>query len=154
MQHRKPGLDEITHDVIDNAIEIHRRFGPGLIESVYDSVLARALERDGYWVQAQQSVRFEYDGLIFRDAFRVDQVVNGVVLVEIKSVEKLAVIHSKQVLTYLRLMKLPLGLLINFGEPTLAQGLRRIVNNLPPGDSPVLRVNRIPSIPPGETSDQ
>jgi GxxExxY protein len=140
-------LDDITGTIIDAALEIHRKLGPGLFESVYETLLARALERRGLSVARQVLVPVEYDGLVFEDGFRADLVVEQQVVVEIKSIEKLAQAHRKQVLTYLRLMNLRVGLLINFGGSTLAEGLKRIVNDLPPSASPRLRVNR-PRIEP------
>jgi iron complex transport system substrate-binding protein len=114
-----------------------------LLESVYEVVLARSLERRGYKVERQKTIRFEYDGMIFEEGFRVDLFVEDRVVVELKSVEKLAPVHGKQLLTYLRLMRLPVGLLINFGGNTLKEGLHRVVNNLPSSASPELRVNRV-----------
>ena len=124
-------LNVITGAIVDSAISIHRALGPGLLESVYGVVLARALEKRGFEVERQKPVRFEYDGMTFEDGFRIDLLVDGRVVVELKSVETLAAVHGKQLLTYLRLMKLPVGLLINFGGATLVEGLRRIVNQLP-----------------------
>lgn len=135
-------LDDITGAVVDAALKIHIELGPGLLESVYEVVLARALERRGFQVERQKVVRFEYDGMVFEEGFRTDLLVEGRVVVELKSVEKLAPVHSKQVLTYLRLMNLPVGLLINFGAATLKEGLHRIVNHLPTSESPRLRVNQ------------
>jgi iron complex transport system substrate-binding protein len=135
-------LDDITGAIIDAAIKIHRELGPGLLESVYEIVLAGALERRGFRVQRQRAVRIEYEGILFEEGFRADLVVESLVVIEIKSVEQLAPVHSKQLLTYLRLMNLEVGLLINFGEPTLKEGLHRIVNGLSPSASPRLRVNR------------
>ena len=135
-------LDQITGAVVDTALKIHRDLGPGLLESVYTAVLARALQRRGFQVQRQAPIRFEYDGILFEEGFRADLLVEGRVLVELKSVETLAPVHSKQVLTYLRLMNLQVGLLINFGEATLKEGLHRIVNRLPSSASPLLRVNQ------------
>ncbi|MCY2983550.1 MAG: GxxExxY protein [Planctomycetota bacterium] len=135
-------LDEITGAIIDCSIKIHIELGPGLLESVYEAVLARALERRGLRVERQQVIRFEYDGMVFEEGFRIDLLVEGRVIVELKSVEKLAPVHSKQLLTYLRLTNLQVGLLINFGEATLKEGLHRIVNKLSASDSTVLRVNR------------
>ena len=135
-------LDEITGAIIDSAVKLHRDLGPGLLESVYEVVLARMLERRGFQVERQKSIRFEYDGMIFEDGFRTDLLVDNRVVVELKSVEKLAPVHPKQLLTYIRLMDLPVGLLINFGGETLKEGLRRIVNNLSPSASPHLRVNQ------------
>jgi iron complex transport system substrate-binding protein len=104
-------------------------------------VLARKLERHGLQVARQASVSFDYDGLHFRDCLRVDLLVESRVGVEVKSVEKLLPVHPMQLLTYLRLMRLRVGLLVNFGAPTLREGLHRIVNDLPPSASPRLRVN-------------
>jgi len=120
--------NDITGMIIDAAFKIHVGLGPGLIESVYEVVLARALERNGLKVERQKDVTFNYDGMVFIDGFRVDLLVEETVVVELKSVEKLAPVHHKQVLTYLRLMDLRIGLLINFGAPTLKEGLKRIAN--------------------------
>jgi iron complex transport system substrate-binding protein len=135
-------LDDITGAIVDSALKIHTALGPGLLESVYEIVLARDLARRQFNVVRQRTVSFEYDGLRFEDAFRVDLLVDDRVIVEIKSVENVSASHAKQLLTYLRLMKLPVGLLINFGAPTLKEGLRRVVNNLSVSASPRLRVNQ------------
>jgi iron complex transport system substrate-binding protein len=135
-------LDDITGAIIDASIKLHINLGPGLLESVYEAVLARTLEKRGLRVERQKVVRFEYDDLVFEEGFRVDLFVENRVVVELKSVEKLAPVHGKQVLTYLRLMKLPVGLLFNFGAPILKEGMHRIVNNLPASASTYLRVNR------------
>jgi iron complex transport system substrate-binding protein len=135
-------LDDITGAIVDAALKIHLELGPGLLESVYEAVLARALERRGFHVERQKAIRFEYDGMVFEEGFRADLLVEDRVVVELKSVEKLAPVHSKQLLTYLRLMNLPVGLLINFGAATLKEGLHRIVNNLQPSASPHLQVNQ------------
>jgi iron complex transport system substrate-binding protein len=137
-------LDEITGAIVDAAMKIHMDLGPGLLESVYEAVLARALERRGFQVERQKPIRFEYDGMAFEEGFRTDLLVDGLVIVELKSIERLAPVHGKQLLTYLRLMKLPVGLLINFGAGTLKEGLQRVVNNLDASDSPRLRVNQSP----------
>jgi GxxExxY protein len=135
-------LDDMTGAVVDASVQIHKELGPGLLESVYEIVLARALERRGFQVERQKPVRFEYDGMVFEEGFRTDLLIENRVVVELKSLEKLAPVHSKQLLTYLRLMHLPVGLLINFGAATLKEGLCRIVNNLSPSASPRLRVNQ------------
>ena len=135
-------LDEITGAIVDASMKIHMELGPGLLESVYEAVLARALEKRGFQVERQKAICFEYDGMVFEEGFRTDLLVEGRVIVELKSVEKLAPVHSKQLLTYLRLMNLPVGLLINFGAVTLKEGLHRIVNQLPSSASPRLRVNQ------------
>jgi len=135
-------LDEITGAIIDESIRIHKELGPGLLESVYEVVLARALVRCGLKVERQKVVQFEYDGMLFEEGLRVDLLVEDCVVVELKSVEKIAPVHGKQTLTYLRLMNLQVGLLINFGGATLKEGLKRIVNNLTATESSLLRVNQ------------
>jgi GxxExxY protein len=123
-------INRITGHVVDAAYRVHTRLGPGLLETVYENVLARALEQRGLTVEQQKPVFFEVDGMHFEGAFRVDLLVEGQVVVELKSMEKLAPVHSKQVLTYLRLLGLPFGLLINFGVLRLSQGgVHRIVNS-------------------------
>jgi iron complex transport system substrate-binding protein len=145
-------LDDITGVIVDASYRLYRGLGPGLLESVYEAILARDLARRGLVVERQRSLSFEYDGLQFANAFRVDLLVNRRVAVEIKSAEQSNPIYSKQVLTYLRLLKLEVGLLINFGAPTFKDGVRRIVNGLDPSASPRLRVNQKPpnacSVPP------
>ena len=136
-----PELDDITGAIIHSAIRIHRWPGPGLLESVYEALLARSLERKGLRVQRQKAVAFELDEIVFEEGFRADLLVEERVLVELKSIEKLAPVHKKQLLTYLRLSRLQVGLLINFGAETLMQGLHRVVNDLPRCSSPRLRVN-------------
>lgn len=138
-------IDEITGEIVDAAVKLHQGLGPGLLESVYEAVLARALAKRGLKVECQKPVVFEYDGMRFDDGFRVDLLVEDRVVIELKSVEQLAPVHSKQLLTYLRLLNLPVGLLINFGAPTLRQGLHRVVNNLSPSASSHLRVNQPPT---------
>lgn len=138
-------VDEITGAIIDESIKIHRDLGPGLLESVYEIVLARALQRRGFDVERQRAINFEYDGLIFENAFKLDLLVEGLVVVELKSVENFAPVHFKQLLTYLRLMKLPVGLLLNFGAATLKEGLKRVVNDLDAYSPSQLRINQRPT---------
>jgi iron complex transport system substrate-binding protein len=135
-------LDDITGAIIDTAMRIHIDLGPGLLESVYEMLLAKALQKRGYKVERQKAITFEYDGILFEEGFRVDLLVEDKVIVELKSVEKLIPVHSKQLLTYMRLMNLPVGLLMNFGAATLKEGLHRVVNSLPSSASPSLRVNQ------------
>lgn len=135
-------LDDISGDVGDAALKLHRDLGPGLLESVYELVLAAELERRGHKVSRQQPVDIEYDGLHFAGAFRIDLLVDDCILIEIKSVERLNAAHAKQLLTYLKLTEQPVGLLINFGGATLKEGLRRIVNDHIPSASSRLRVNK------------
>ncbi|HYJ78450.1 MAG TPA: GxxExxY protein [Longimicrobiaceae bacterium] len=135
-------IDAITGEVIDAAYQLHLQLGPGLLESVYEAVLAQALERRGLQVQRQKPVTFEFDGLRFDEGFRVDLLVEDRVVVVLKSTERLAEVHRKQVLTYLRLLDLQVGLLINFGAAKLKDGLHRIVNSHIPSPRSPLRINR------------
>ena len=122
-------LERMTGAIVHSAFKLHVALGPGLLESVYEMALARDLERQGLGVRRQMPISFEYDGMHFENAFRVDIVVRDAVLVEIKSVEARSPVHFKQLLTYLRLMNMPIGLLINFGEPTFKEGIRRVINS-------------------------
>ena len=145
-QHEQQGsvfldIDLITGKIIDSAFSIHKGLGPGLLESVYEVVLYKKLVEAGLKTERQKYIDFEYEGEIFKEGFRVDLLVEDRVIVELKSVEQLAPVHSKQLLTYLRLMKLEVGLLINFGDTLFKNGVRRIVNNYKPSASPRLRVN-------------
>lgn len=135
-------LDAISADVIDVALRLHRELGPGLLESVYEALLAARLEQMGYMIARQRAIDIEFDGIRLPAAFRIDLLVDERLLVEIKSVERLMPVHGKQLLTYLRLTKQPVGLLINFGGETLKEGLRWIVNDHRPSASPRLRVNQ------------
>jgi iron complex transport system substrate-binding protein len=127
-------IDEISSGVIGEAIRIHRDLGPGLLESVYETVLAGSLEKMGYIVARQVAVGIEYDGMRFDAAFRIDILVENCLVLEIKSVEQLGKSHAKQLLTYLRLMKQPVGLLLNFSGLTMKEGIRRLVNDFRPED--------------------
>ena len=128
-------IDEISGEVLDISIRLHRELGPGLLESVYEAILAGKLVQLGYSVDRQRPIDIEFDGIRFDAAFRIDLLVNERVLIEVKSVERLNAVHAKQLLTYLRLTKQPLGLLINFGGATLKEGFRRLVNNYDPSAS-------------------
>ena len=135
-------LETVAADVIDQALRLHRDLGPGLLETVYETILGAKLAAMGYSVVRQAPVDIEYDDLRFEAAFRIDLLIDGKLVVEIKSVERLAGAHAKQLLTYLRLTKRPLGLLINFGGETLKEGLKRIVNDYQPFAPSRLRVNQ------------
>jgi GxxExxY protein len=123
-------LNQISGRVIDAAIHIHSRLGPGLLESVYESILAYELQKRGLAAERQVVVPVIYDALRFEEGFRADLIVAKSVLVELKSVENLAPVHGKQVLTYLKLLNCRLGLLINFNCPLLKDGIKRIANGL------------------------
>jgi GxxExxY protein len=122
-------VDVISRDVVTEAIRIHRELGPGLLESVYEMVLAGALGRKGYGVERQKPIDVTFDGMTFEAAFRVDILVENSLVLEIKSVERINAAHAKQLLTYLRLLKQPVGLLLNFSGETMKEGIRRMVNN-------------------------
>jgi iron complex transport system substrate-binding protein len=135
-------LDEITGRVIQASIRIHRDLGPGLFESVYETLLATSLERRGLRVEQQRAVGFSYEGVAFEHAFKADLVVESRVIVEVKSIDRFAPVHPKQLLTYLRLMNLRVGLLLNFGAPTMKEGIKRVVNDLSLSASSRVHVNQ------------
>jgi GxxExxY protein len=114
--------------IVDCALELHRNLGPGLLETVYEVTLARALERRGLVVQRQVAVPIEYQGETFSEGFRGDLIVGGLVIVELKSIERVTPAHKKQLLTYLRLTGLKLGYLLNFGEALMRDGITRTIN--------------------------
>ena len=122
--------NEIAKIVVDAAIKVHRALGPGLLESVYEIVLAHELAKRGLKVERQVPISIEYNGLKFQEGFRADIVVEEKIIVELKSVENIQPVHKKQLLTYLRLADMRLGLLINFGSPLLKDGISRVVNGL------------------------
>jgi GxxExxY protein len=120
----------IAKEVVDAAFAIHTKLGPGLLESVYESILAYELRKRGFQVERQLPIPVIWDEVQFDEGYRLDLLVEGKVLVEIKSVEAVAPVHKKQVLTYLRLMDKRLGLLVNFNEELIRNGISRIVNGL------------------------
>ena len=123
--------NQLSKIVLDAAFRVHTRTGPGLLETVYEVILAYELQKQGLQVQRQVPIRIRYDELVFDEGFRADLLVEDKLIVELKSVEQLIPVHSKQVLTRLRLSARQLGLLINFGEVHLKDGIERIVNGLP-----------------------
>lgn len=135
-------VEELSSIVVDCGYRLHMEAGPGLLESVYEVVLAKMLEEKGLRVQRQATVSIRLMGMKFAEGFRADLIVEDSLLVELKSVENLAPVHSKQVLTYLRLLEMPLGLFINYGAPTFKQGIKRIVNNHQDYAASRLRVNQ------------
>ncbi|CAN5287290.1 GxxExxY protein [soil metagenome] len=126
----KVSENEVARRVLDAAFEVHTTLGPGLLESVYEVILAHELRKTGFSVERQNAIPIHYDGLKFAEGFRADLVIDGIVIVELKSVQALSAVHAKQVLTQLRLANCRLGLLINFGEVHLKNGIKRIVNGL------------------------
>jgi GxxExxY protein len=123
--------NEIAKMVVDKSIHIHKALGPGLLESVYQRILAYELRKEGLEVETESPVPVEWDGHIIDESFRADMVINSKVLLELKSVEQSLAVHRKQTLTYLKLTGIKLGLLINFGAELLKNDLHRIVNKLP-----------------------
>lgn len=122
--------NELSRIIVDSAFKIHTTLGPGLLESVYEAVLAHELEKRGLNVIRQRAIPVVYDTVKLDLGFRADIIVNGKVIVEVKSVDALAPVHAKQVRTYLRLTDLRLGLLINFNVDLIKDGIRRVVNDL------------------------
>lgn len=123
--------NEIARQVVDAAYHVHRRLGPGLLESVYQRCLAYELEKRGLCVARETPIPIVYDTLQFDEGLRADLIVGDRVIAELKSVERVAPVHKKQLLTYLRLADKRLGLLINFGEELIKNGITRVVNRLP-----------------------
>ena len=130
--------NEIGTIIVDCAVQLHRNLGPGLLETVCEVTLARALEHRGLRVERQVSVAIEYEGEKFEEGFRADLIVEGKVIVELKSVERVTPAHKKQLLTYLRLMDLKLGYLLNFGEALMREGITRTINGYLDSEPPCL----------------
>jgi len=122
--------NEIGKIIVDAAIAVHRGLGPGLLETVYEIVLAHELLKRGLDVDRQVPVSIDYDGIRFDEGFRADLIIEGKVILELKSVEKVTAAHKKQIQTYLRLTGRKLGYLLNFGEALMKHGITRAVNNL------------------------
>jgi GxxExxY protein len=122
--------NEIGKIVVDAAYRVHSRLGPGLLESVYEVTLAYELRKRGLSVRRQQAIPIVYDDLEFDEGFRADLIVNDLVIIELKSVEEVARVHKKQLLTYLRLADKRLGYLINFGDELIRDGISRIANGV------------------------
>ncbi len=123
--------NDLSKIILEAAFHVHTRLGPGLLESVYEVILAYELRKRGLEVERQRSIQIRYDNVLFEEGFRADLVVEDCVIVELKSVAALVPVHAKQVLTQLRLSGRKLGLLINFGEIHLKNGIKRVVNGLP-----------------------
>jgi GxxExxY protein len=126
-----PKENEISGDIVDAAPHVHKALGPGLLESVYETVLAHELARRGHQVERQVPISIRYENLVFEAGFKADLLVDGLVVVELKSVENVAPVHKKQTLTYVRLANKRLGLLLNFGAARMVDGITRVANCLP-----------------------
>ena len=122
--------NEIAKEIVDASFEIHTKLGPGLFESVYEEVLFDELDNRGFFLERQVEVPIFWNQKKMRKGFVADLIIEESVIIEIKSVEKLANVHYKQLLTYLKLTHIKLGLLINFNEAYIKNGIKRIVNNL------------------------
>lgn len=122
-------IESLANVAVDCGFHIHRDIGPGLLESAYEILLADSLSRRGLSVERQIPVPLAANGIVIDNAFRADLIIERTLLIEIKSTEQHAPVHAKQLLTYLRLMRLPLGLLMNFGTATFKEGIRRVANN-------------------------
>jgi iron complex transport system substrate-binding protein len=135
-------IDGITGIIVDSAYKLHKCLGPGLLESAYEAILEKDLQRSGLFIERQKPISFDYEGISFCDAFRVDLLVEKSIIVELKSTEVNSPVYSKQLLTYLKLMNLPIGLLINFGMATMKEGIHRVVNNYKASEGSPLRINQ------------
>jgi GxxExxY protein len=122
--------NEIAKEVVDAAVKVHSKLGPGLLESVYEAILARELEKRGLHIERQVPIPILYDDLRFDEGFRADIIVEAKVILELKSVEQLAKVHYKQLFTYLKLADKRLGLLLNFGAELMKKGIKRIANGM------------------------
>lgn len=120
--------NELSEIIIGLAIKVHSALGPGLLESAYEKALVFELSRNGYKAEVQKSISINYEGITIDEGYRADIVVNDIVLIELKSVKQIEDIHLKQLLTYIRLSNKKLGLLINFNEILLKNGIRRVIN--------------------------
>ena len=123
--------NEITGDILDASIKLHRQFGAGLLESVYETLLEIELNKRGHKVERQKAISFKYEGVMLENAFRLDMLVDDKVIVELKSTEKMSPVFAKQLKTYLAITKLQVGVVVNFGMSTLKEGFLRFVNNYP-----------------------
>ena len=122
--------NEIGSIVVDTAVYLHKKLGPGLLETVYETILLRLLTKKGLHVQRQVSVPIEFEGEQFDEGFRADLFIDGKVIIELKSVEKLTPAHKKQLLTYLKLTNTKLGFILNFGAGLMKDGIARIINGI------------------------
>ena len=121
-------LERLATIAVDCGFKIHNALGPGLLESVYEVLLADSLAERGLSVERQKPIPIHFNDRFFDEGFRADLLIDGKLLIELKSCEKLAAVHGRQVLTYLKLLDLPLGLLMNFGAATFREGIKRIAN--------------------------
>ena len=128
MAQRMDDLNRLSGRVVAAAIRIHSRLGPGLLESVYERILAQDLAGAGHVVERQKPISFEFEGLRFDNAFRPDLIIEGKLVVEVKAAMDLAPVFQRQMMTYLKILDLRLGLLLNFGAPLMKNGVKRVIN--------------------------
>jgi len=127
---RKHNENSVAKTIVDVAYKIHKKLGPGLLESAYQTIMVDELKKRGLDVKSEVLMPVIYDDIILPNGYRADLIVEDLVIVELKSVEKIAYVHTKQLLTYLKLSNFKLGLLINFGAPLIKFGIKRVVNGL------------------------
>lgn len=120
--------NELAEIIVEVSFQIHRKWGPGLLESVYEELMVHHLRTNGFFVEQQKEIPFEEDGVKLTSGFRADIIVERKLIVELKSIERFAPVHAKILLTYLRLTNLKLGLLVNFGEALLKDGIKRVIS--------------------------
>jgi len=121
-------IDDIAKEIVDAAFKIHNKLGPGFLESAYEACMAHELTRRGFTVERQKPQPVHYEGIEIEVGYRLDILVNGSVIIELKAVEQLTPIHQAQIMTYLKLSDKTLGFLINFNVPMIKQGIRRVAN--------------------------
>ena len=138
LEHREQlvNTESIARMVVHEAFNLHRRFGPGLLEGAYETLLEIRLLGKGLQVERQRYFDIDFEGVVVPDAYRVDLLVEQRLVLELKAVERLAPVHFRQVLTYLKVLNLPLGLLINFGAATFREGIHRVANDYYAFDAP------------------
>ena len=124
----KKEVTKLSYDITGLAIKVHKRLGPGLLESIYEECLKYELEKNGYNVKQQLIVKVEYDDLEFESTLRIDLLVNNLIIVELKAIENILPLHEAQVLTYMKLLRKPQGLLINFNTTNITKSLKPLVN--------------------------
>lgn len=120
--------NELSEKIIGLAIKVHSALGPGLLESAYEKALVYELTKNGFQIETQKPIHINYEGMLIEEGYRADIIVNDLVILELKSVKQIEDIHLKQLLTYLRLSGKKLGLLINFNETLLKNGIKRVIN--------------------------
>lgn len=135
-------IERLSAIAVDCGLQVHRDLGPGMLESAYEAVLAHLLEKHGLSVERQKVIPIVYDGLIIEQGFRADLILENKLLIELKTVERLSLVHARQVKTYLKFTGLALGLLMNFSQERFVDGLKRIVNDHNDTANSLLRINQ------------